>query len=427
MTDNNTKKRRLQEIGNQPSTSDPQLDRKNLLQYLIAGAIGLGVVVVPLIMLFELGGTPTATKLTAPEVEDTTFLAEKELNNLKAQVALEIQVKPERQTVARKPKSASIAVKTSSKTVAPTPQAKPVATAPSPKPKTIAIEPPKVIASTPTAQPVTIAVARPIVKPIAAPVPIQLRPATIQVAVQAPTVIPVRSKPPSPSVGQSVPPGMFDSDIDKSGTEALASTDRNFSPTPISPVEANVTAAIQTPAVPKATAAVRTPERGQSPSSNGEVDRLPTVIPTKPMAVNEEDSATTTPASVVTTIQSTEEVNTPSSFTATKPSRVATNQQPIVTPVQPIQSAPSTTTEFIQPPAAVTISQPAITAPIPVMRTPSTTAATETAIDGSTADRSTLMPQQQSTLPQSPASTATGFTVTEDIQPEAPMPENKAP
>jgi hypothetical protein len=131
MTDNNTKKRRLQEIGNQPSTSDPQLDRKNLLQYLIAGAIGLGVVVVPLIMLFELGGTPTATKLTAPEVEDTTFLAEKELNNLKAQVALEIQVKPERQTVARKPKSASIAVKTSSKTVAPTPQAKPVATAPS--------------------------------------------------------------------------------------------------------------------------------------------------------------------------------------------------------------------------------------------------------------------------------------------------------
>jgi hypothetical protein len=281
MSDNNIpeSERRLQEIGNQlgtpilspttkiqgddqsvPSsqsnadiegTLDSQPSSKNpLLQYIVAGAIGLGVVGVPLTVLFGLGGTPTATKPTAnEEVEDTTSsLADRELDNLKTQSALDIQAKSETQTVAQTPKSAPIPAPT---VAAPKPKPQPIVKAPTPKPTKIAVQPPTVVAATPApiAQPVPIPVTQPIAQPIArtipAPVIQQQRPTPTPVATQP--VQPVTPEPPPLSFEQASALGIFGGDVDKpDGAMTLAAGD-NSSLTLSLPVGANVAAHTVTP------------------------------------------------------------------------------------------------------------------------------------------------------------------------------------
>jgi hypothetical protein len=298
MSDNNVaeSERRLQEIGNQlgtpilsptthiqvdddnvrPSQSyedldgtiDSQPSSKNpLLQYIVAGAIGLGVVGVPLTVLFGLGGAPqTATTPTAPEVEDSTStLADRELDNLKTQSALDIQAKPEAQTVTQTPKPApttepvATAPATTPQTVAvkPQPKPKPVVKAPAPvaKPTTIAVQPPTVVAATPApiAKPVPIPVAQPVARPIARPIPApvipQPRPVPIQVAATQPAqpVKPVVPEPPPLSVEQASALGMFGGDVDKPDTGAMALSQSNLSPTLTLPVGVNVAARTITP------------------------------------------------------------------------------------------------------------------------------------------------------------------------------------
>jgi hypothetical protein len=285
MSDNNIpeSERRLQEIGNQlgtpilspttkiqvddqsvPSsqsnadmqgTLDSQPSSKNpLLQYIVAGAIGLGAVGIPLTVLFGLGGTPTATKPTAPEVEDTTSsLADRELDNLKTQSALDIQAKGETQTVAQTPKPVATPAPAPAPTVAaPKPKPQPVVKANTPKPRTIAVQRPTVVAATPApiAQPVPIPVTRPIAQPIArtipAPVIQQQRPTPTPVVTQP--IQPVTTEPPPLSFEQASALGMFGGDNDKSdnGAMTLASGD-NSSLTLALPVGANVAAHTVTP------------------------------------------------------------------------------------------------------------------------------------------------------------------------------------
>jgi hypothetical protein len=238
-------------IDSQPSSKNP------LLQYIVAGAIGLGAVGVPLTVLFGLGGTPTATKPTTPEVEDTTSsLADRELDNLKTQSALDIQAKPEPQTVAQTPKPppATAPVTTPPQTIAAKPQPKPTVKAPAPKPTIIAAQPPTVVAATPApiAQPVTIPVAQPIARPIPAAVITQPRPTPIPVAAQPaqPTqaVQPAVAEPPPLSFEQASALGMFGGDNDKSdnGAMTLAAAD-NSSLTLSLPVGVNVAAHTVTP------------------------------------------------------------------------------------------------------------------------------------------------------------------------------------
>ncbi|AFY92928.1 hypothetical protein [Chamaesiphon minutus] len=289
MSDNNIpeSERRLQEIGNQlgtpilsPTTKiqaddgsvisssqsntdiqgtlDLQPSSKNpLLQYIVAGAIGLGAVGVPLTVLFGLGGTPTATKPTAPEVEDTTSsLADRELENLKTQSALDIQAKGKPQTVAQTPKPAS--TPTPSPTVAAQPpKLQPVVKTPAPQPRTIAVPPPTVVAATPAtvARPVPIPVTRPVARPIPRPTPApviqQPRPTPIPVATQ-PTQ-PVRVKPVEPeqpplSFEQASALGMFGGDNDKSDNGAMTLASDDSSALTLSlPVGANVAAHTVTP------------------------------------------------------------------------------------------------------------------------------------------------------------------------------------
>ncbi len=235
----------------QPSSKNP------LLQYVVAGAIGLGAVGIPLTVLFGLGGTPTATKsTTAPEIEDTTSsLADRELDNLKTQSALDIQAKGEPQTVAQTPKSATSTTPTPTtpaptKTVAaaPKPQPKPVVKAPAPKPITIAVQPPTVTATPATiARPIPILVARPIPRPIPAPVIRQQLPIPIPVATQ-PTQ-PTLPEPPPLSFEQASALGMFGGDSDKPNELLALAADNSDSSllTLTLPVGANVSAHTVTP------------------------------------------------------------------------------------------------------------------------------------------------------------------------------------
>ena len=239
-------------IDSQPTSKNP------LLQYLVAGAIGLGVVGVPLTMLFSLGGTPqTATNPNVPDSEDTTSsLADRELDNLKTQSALDIQSKPDTQTVAQAPKAAPAPVKAPPKTVAAKPQPKPIAKAPAPQPRTIVIQPPTVVATTPAsiARPVPIPIARPIVKPIPAPIamprpitkpiPIPIQVAAVQPAQPPQAVVP---EPPPLSIEQASALGMFGEDTDNSNTESLALASSNLSPTLTLPIGVNVAARTITP------------------------------------------------------------------------------------------------------------------------------------------------------------------------------------
>jgi hypothetical protein len=240
-------------IDSQPSSKNP------LLQYIVAGAIGLGAVGIPLTVLFGLGGTPTATKsTTAPEIEDTTSsLADRELDNLKTQSALDIQAKGEPQTVAQTPKPATSTTPTPT-TPAPTktvaaaqkPQPKPVVKAPAPKPITI-VQPPTVTATPATiARPVPIPVARPIPKPIPAPVIQQQLPIPIPVATQPtqPTQ-PTLPEPPPLSFEQASALGMFGGDSDKPNESLALAGDNGDSSllTLTLPVGANVSAHTVTP------------------------------------------------------------------------------------------------------------------------------------------------------------------------------------
>jgi hypothetical protein len=296
MSDNNVEisERRLQEIGNQlgtpilsptthiqvddesvPSSSqsnadiegtfDSQPSSKNpLLQYIVAGAIGLGAVGVPLTVLFGLGGTPqTATKPTAPEVEDTTFsTSDRELDNLKTQSALDIQAKSEPQTVAQTPKPATTPVATpvtaTPKTVAPKQSPQPVVRDPAPKPRTTAVPPPTVVAATPAtvARPVPIPVTRPIAqvvpKPTPAPVAQPQRSTPIAVATQPVTPTqptqPVTPEQPPLSFEQASALGTFGGDNDKPDDGSLAVANGDSSTLTLTlPVGANVAAHTVTP------------------------------------------------------------------------------------------------------------------------------------------------------------------------------------
>ncbi|AFY92759.1 hypothetical protein [Chamaesiphon minutus] len=285
MSDNNVEisERRLQEIGNQlgtpilsttthiqvddesvssssqsnadiEGTFDSQPSSKNpLLQYIVAGAIGLGAVGIPLTVLFGLGGTPqTATKPTVPEVEDTSSSeTDRELENLKTQSALDIQAKSEPQTVAQTPKPAATTVTTPPKT-APTPKTQPVVRDPAPKPKTIAVQQPAVVAATPAtvARPVPIPVTRPVArivpKPTPAPVAQTQRSTPIAVATQ-PTQ-PVTPEQPPLSFEQASALGMFGGDNDKPDDGDLASASGDNSTLTLAlPVGANVAAHTVTP------------------------------------------------------------------------------------------------------------------------------------------------------------------------------------
>jgi hypothetical protein len=228
----------------QPSSKNP------LLQYVVAGAIGLGAVGIPLTVLFGLGGTPTATKPKAPEIEDTTSsLADRELDNLKTQSALDIQAKVEPQTVAQAPKPvatpAPAAPKPAVAAQKPKPQPVVKAPAPAPKPVTIAVQPPTVTATPATiARPIPIPVARP--RPISAPVIQQQLPIPIPVATQ-----PTQTTPPEPpplSFEQASALGMFGGDNDKFESDAMAlESGDNSSVTLALPVGANVAAHTVTP------------------------------------------------------------------------------------------------------------------------------------------------------------------------------------
>jgi hypothetical protein len=282
MNDNNLEmsERRLQEIGNQlgmpilapttkiqvddqsvPSTlqsnadldgaTDSQPSSKNpLLQYIVAGAIGLGAVGVPLTVLFGLGVTPTVTRPTAPEVEASTTLADRELDNLKTQSALDIQAKGEPQTVAQTPKPAPTPAPTA--TVAPPkPQPKPIVKASAPKPITINVQPPTVTGTPATiARPVPIPVTRAVSRPIPAPViplprqtPIPVETQPIQATQSTQSVKPVVPEPSPLSFEQASALGMFGGDIDKpdSGSLAPAASD-NSALTLTLPIGVNVAA-----------------------------------------------------------------------------------------------------------------------------------------------------------------------------------------
>lgn len=232
-------------IDSQPSSKNP------ILQYIVAGAIGLGAVGVPLTVLFGLGGTPTATKPTAPEVEESTTLADRELDNLKTQSALDIQAKGEPQTVAQTPKPAPTPAPTA--TVAPSqpkPQPKPVVKVPAPKPITITVQPPTVTATPATiARPVPIPVTQPVSRPIPAPVITQPRPTPIPVAAQpTPPVKQLVPEPPPLSFEQASALGMFGGDIDKPdpGSLDLAAGDSSLLSLTL-PVGVNVAAHTVTP------------------------------------------------------------------------------------------------------------------------------------------------------------------------------------
>jgi hypothetical protein len=228
----------------QPSSKNP------LLQYVVAGAIGLGAVGIPLTVLFGLGGTPTATKPKAPEIEDTTSsLADRELDNLKTQSALDIQAKVEPQTVAQAPKPvatpAPAAPKPAVAAQKPKPQPVVKAPAPAPKPVTIAVRPPTVTATPATiARPIPIPVARP--RPISAPVIQQQLPIPIPVATQ-----PTQTTPPEPpplSFEQASALGMFGGDSDKFESDAMALESGDSSSVTLAlPVGANVAAHTVTP------------------------------------------------------------------------------------------------------------------------------------------------------------------------------------
>jgi hypothetical protein len=232
-------------IDSQPSSKNP------LLQYIVAGAIGLGAVGIPLTVLFGLGGTPTATKsTTAPEIEDTTSsTSDRELDNLKTQSALDIQAKGEPQTVAQTPKSVATPAPATPApnpaVAAPKPKPQPVVKAPAPKPITIAVQPPTVTATPATiARPVPIPVARPIPRPIPAPVIQQQLPIPIPVATQ-----PTLPEPPPLSFEQASALGMFGGDSDKPDELlALASDNGDSSLLTLTlPVGANVAAHTVTP------------------------------------------------------------------------------------------------------------------------------------------------------------------------------------
>jgi hypothetical protein len=292
MSDNNLdiSERRLQEIGNQlgtpilspttkiqgddesvpsPSQSnadiegtiDSQPSSKNpILQYVVAGAIGLGAVGVPLTVLFGLGGTPqTATKPTAPEVEDTTStLADRELDNLKTQSALDIQAKAESQPVAQTPKPAATpAPKPTPTVVASQSKPKPVVRAAAPQPKTITVPPPTVVAATPATVarpvpiPITRSVARVVPKP-PAPVVQPPRPTPMAVATQpvtpTPTIQPVTPEQPPLSFEQASALGTFGGDNDKPDDGSLAVANGDTSTLTLTlPVGANVAAHTVTP------------------------------------------------------------------------------------------------------------------------------------------------------------------------------------
>ena len=238
-------------LDSQPSSKNP------LLQYIVAGAIGLGAVGIPLTVLFGLGGTPTATKPNVPEVEDTTSsLADRELDNLKTQGALDIQAKGEPQTVAQTPKPATTVAPVPTPTVAaPKPKPQPVVQAPAPKPRTVVVQQPTVVAATPAtvARPVPIPVARPIPRAIPAPVIQQPRPIPISVAAQptqpVQTVRPIEPEQPPLSFEQASALGMFGGENEKpdSGALALAAGDNNSSLALTLPVGANVAAHTVTP------------------------------------------------------------------------------------------------------------------------------------------------------------------------------------
>jgi hypothetical protein len=230
----------------QPSSKNP------LLQYVVAGAIGLGAVGIPLTVLFGLGGTPTATKsTTAPEIEDTTSsLADRELDNLKTQSALDIQAKVEPQTVAQTPKPVATPAPKPA-VAAPKPKPQPVvkapAPAPAPKPITIAVQPPTVTATPATiARPIPIPVARPIPRPISAPVIQQQLPIPIPVATQ-----PTQTTPPEPpplSFEQASALGMFGGYNSKFESDAMALESGDNSVLTLAlPVGANVAAHTVTP------------------------------------------------------------------------------------------------------------------------------------------------------------------------------------
>ncbi len=236
-------------------TIDSQPNSKNpVLQYIVAGAIGLGAVGIPLTVLFGLGGTPTATKLTtAPEIEDTTSsTSDRELDNLKTQSALDIQAKGEPQTVAQTPKPVATPAPATPApkpaVAAPKPRPKPVVKAPAPQPITIAVQPPTVTATPATiARPIPIPVARPIPRPIPAPVIRQQLPIPIPVATQ-PTQ-PTLPEPPPLSFEQASALGMFGGDSDKPDELlALASDNGDRSLLTLTlPVGANVSAHTVTP------------------------------------------------------------------------------------------------------------------------------------------------------------------------------------
>jgi hypothetical protein len=214
MSDNNTESdRRLQEIGkqlgtpilspitkietstdNEPprqysesdltGTSDSLSKSKNpMLQYLVAGAIGLGVVGVPLSVLFGLGSTTpsqTAVKPTTNQVdEEHASLADKELESLKTESALDIQAKAETQTVAQTAVPTKVATVPAQK---PQPVAKVATkTKPKPVPKPTVVPPSPAPVTVPVAKVTLISFARAVDTPIVQPIKQTIR-APIQVA-----------------------------------------------------------------------------------------------------------------------------------------------------------------------------------------------------------------------------------------------------
>jgi outer membrane biosynthesis protein TonB len=287
MSDNNTESdRKLQEIGkqlgtpilspttkietstdNEPpqqysqedltGTSDSLSRSKNpMLQYLVAGAIGLGVVGVPLSVLFGLGGTnpsQTAVKPTTEVEEEHASLADKELESLKTESALDIQAKAQAQTVAQTaaPKQAA-PVQPAQK---PQPVAK-VATKPKPVPKPTVVPPSPAPVTVPVAKVTPIPVARAVDTPIAQPMK-QAIPAPIQVAAKPlESVKPVKPVEPQLSFeqastlgtvgGESIP--VDNGNSNGNGAMALSTGgEANLSPSLALPVGANVLAHTVTP------------------------------------------------------------------------------------------------------------------------------------------------------------------------------------
>jgi hypothetical protein len=279
--------RRLQEIGNQlgtpilapttaiqtnddrpelysdtdlAGTTDLQPSSKNpMLQYLVAGTIGLGVIGVPLTVLFGLGSTPQiASQPTTPEPEESTSVADRELEDIKTQSALDIQTKTDTPIAqAPKPTVTTPAPKPNPVTKTPTPS-KP-AIAAQPKPLIVTAKPNPVARSLPIAQPIVSAtpvatIAQPI-KKIASTPKISPIPAPIQVAVEpvAPVqpVVPVAPEPPPLSFEQASALGAFGSEDNPNPDGELAvnapTTESNLSPSLALPVGVNVLAHTVTP------------------------------------------------------------------------------------------------------------------------------------------------------------------------------------